>query len=152
MSPRKRKTSSVPVTTKEQNKTDLDQIKVLIENLPPQERLEAIELVRSTTLSHSGPLPAPQDFREYDQVLPGSAERILSMAEKEQQIRESDTNHFFRNQRWHIISAGFVALGLVVVSGIAAWHGNVAIALPLGLVGLGTLVARLIYEWKSRQQ
>ena len=32
----------------------------------------------------SGPLPPPSSFREYDKVLPGSAERILGMAEDEQ--------------------------------------------------------------------
>lgn len=31
---------------------------------------------------HSGPLPAPQTLAGYESVLPGSAERILVMAEK----------------------------------------------------------------------
>lgn len=30
----------------------------------------------------SGPMPHPKHLREYDEILPGSAERILSMAEK----------------------------------------------------------------------
>ncbi|MBF0568233.1 DUF2335 domain-containing protein [Candidatus Magnetominusculus dajiuhuensis] len=34
--------------------------------------------------SHSGPLPDPVSFQRYEQVLPGTAERILSMAECEQ--------------------------------------------------------------------
>lgn len=30
----------------------------------------------------SGPMPHPKHLREYDQILPGAAERILSMAER----------------------------------------------------------------------
>ena len=34
-----------------------------------------------TTTYYSGPLPHPQHFKVYEDVLPGAAERILSMAE-----------------------------------------------------------------------
>ena len=45
--------------------------------------------VREEILSaqYSGPLPLPSSFREYDKVLPGSADRILKMAENEQNGR-----------------------------------------------------------------
>ena len=45
--------------------------------------------VREEILSaqYSGPLPPPSSFREYDKVLPGSADRILKMAENEQNGR-----------------------------------------------------------------
>ena len=35
----------------------------------------------------SGPLPPPEDYAKYDTVCPGSANRILTMAEKEQEHR-----------------------------------------------------------------
>lgn len=34
---------------------------------------------------YQGPLPHPQDFAGFEEVLPGAADRILSMAEKRQQ-------------------------------------------------------------------
>lgn len=40
--------------------------------------------------------------------------------------------------------AGVAAVGLVAVAGIAAWFGNELIALPLGLVGLMSLIIQLI--------
>lgn len=40
-------------------------------------------LIQQSSLSYSAPIPPPQMFEEYDRVLPGSAERILSMAEKQ---------------------------------------------------------------------
>jgi len=35
----------------------------------------------------SGPLPAPESLAKYDNIVPGAAERILVMAEKEQNHR-----------------------------------------------------------------
>jgi hypothetical protein len=40
-----------------------------------------------TQALHQGPLPTPQDLFEYDRLLPGSAERIIAMAEREQAHR-----------------------------------------------------------------
>jgi len=33
------------------------------------------------TIQHSGPLPMPQQLRQYDDIVPGAAERIIRMAE-----------------------------------------------------------------------
>ncbi|PIQ30327.1 MAG: hypothetical protein COS35_13425 [Zetaproteobacteria bacterium CG02_land_8_20_14_3_00_50_9] len=41
---------------------------------------------------HSGPLPAPEDFAKYENILPGAAERILSMAENEARHRHTIDN------------------------------------------------------------
>lgn len=37
--------------------------------------------------SYSGPLPSPQDFAAYKETLPTAPERILEMAEREQEHR-----------------------------------------------------------------
>jgi uncharacterized membrane protein len=41
----------------------------------PRETMEVIHNI------HSGPLPRPQDFEAYNRILPGAADRILTMAE-----------------------------------------------------------------------
>ena len=60
-------------------------------NLPPKAVLDALpEHVRVAVVeaaSFSGPLPPPAMYSEYERALPGSAERILAMAEKEQNHR-----------------------------------------------------------------
>ncbi len=59
--------------------------------LPPKEVLDELpENVRTALIesaSFSGPLPPPSLFGGYERALPGSAERILRMAEKEQAHR-----------------------------------------------------------------
>ena len=60
-------------------------------NLPSKAVLDALpEAVRTAVVeaaSFSGPIPPPSMYGEYDRVLPGSADRIFSMAEKEQDHR-----------------------------------------------------------------
>ena len=38
---------------------------------------------------HSGPLPEAAELQRYDDVVPGAAHRIITMAEKEQQFRHA---------------------------------------------------------------
>ncbi len=40
---------------------------------------------------HSGPIPSDKAMAHYESVLPGAADRIMAMAEKEQQIRAEFT-------------------------------------------------------------
>ncbi|WP_122357067.1 DUF2335 domain-containing protein [Pseudomonas coronafaciens] len=49
---------------------------------------------------HRGPLPSPRHLHEYEQCLVGAAERIVSMAEKEQNHRHCTVDGFgaFRDQ------------------------------------------------------
>ena len=49
---------------------------------PALERSQSVEIV-STTTSWRGPLPPPAVLRQYDDVLPGSAERIMRMMEEQ---------------------------------------------------------------------
>lgn len=43
---------------------------------------KVLTLVKHEMKVHSGPIPDPESFQKYEKVCPGSAERILSMAEK----------------------------------------------------------------------
>lgn len=44
---------------------------------------------------HAGPLPDAETFARYDQILPGAADRILRMAENEQNARHKAQEKFF---------------------------------------------------------
>ena len=92
----------------------------------------------------SGPLPAPEVLRGYDEILSGAAERIIRMAEKEQTnaheagllaLRESATG----NRRGQIIG-GIVALAALGTAAFLGYHGHSAAA---GIVG-GTTVVGLV--------
>lgn len=56
--------------------------KEVLDHLPEEVRLSVLQAA-----AFSGPLPPPSMYEQYEVVLEGSADRILSMAEKEQQHR-----------------------------------------------------------------
>lgn len=63
------------------------------ENLPEEVLKNSLTLTRHSI--HSGPIPAPEQFAQYEQILPGSADRILCMAEEslrqQGQARDNET-------------------------------------------------------------
>ncbi len=63
----------------------------ILESIPEDTRIAYVQGV-----SFRGPLPPPILFEHYDKTLPGSAERIMRMAEKEQSHR----------QQWEIAALG----------------------------------------------
>lgn len=50
---------------------------------PAPERADAHPLPALIRTVRSGPLPDPEDLAHYDRVLPGAADRIVSMAERQ---------------------------------------------------------------------
>ncbi len=58
-------------------------------DLPDEKKLEVyahLEVSRIGT-TFSGPLPHPDDFKKYADILPNAPDRIMAMAENEQKIR-----------------------------------------------------------------
>jgi uncharacterized membrane protein len=55
----------------------------------PQPQLDQVYLAQH----FSGPLPTPKDLEYYNHICPGAADRIIRMAEKEQNRRIDEQNH-----------------------------------------------------------
>ena len=115
---------------KESNKeTDIPvDVNAVLESLPKEKR----EILQSAIFameqrSFSGPLPAPEDFAEYERCLPGSTDRILKMAEKQVDHR-IDAEKTIINNKFKQSGIGQI-LGAILV----ALFG--IIALVLGLNG-----------------
>src|SRR5262245_30403851 len=56
--------------------------------LPPVGGLANAHVVRHSQTIHQGPLPTPEAFERYNRVLPGAADRILRMAERQAAHRQ----------------------------------------------------------------
>lgn len=121
-----------------------------VAKLPEERRQELVEVLAVSTRiekTFSGPLPAPDDFEHYNKVLPDAAHRIMAMAEKEQQIRADGQAKMLANDRRRINGAAAIGLALIGVAGIATWLEEPIIALPLGMVGTLTALARHVTAW-----
>lgn len=107
--------------------------------------VQRFQLQASISQHFHGPLPPPELLEHYEKVLPGGAERIFKMAEKEQVHRHSLESTLPELARWGQ-RFGFI-LGL---SGIIG--GVVLVALDKSIAGfsvffisLGSLLAAYMY-------
>ena len=100
----------------------------VIDNLPEEERRALInEIVRIEQRSYSGPLPPPQVLAEYEKTLKGSADRILQMAEREQEARHRIDSEIIGNAAKQHKRGQYMGCALVVLLA--------AMAFTLGLLG-----------------
>ncbi|RMF68701.1 MAG: DUF2335 domain-containing protein [Calditrichaeota bacterium] len=100
----------------------------------------------------SGPLPPPEVLGAYDKILPGAAERILKMAEREQRVsNEIDiklAKYVGRGQLF-----GFL-LGLVTILGgiLLIYVGKDVGGLTSLLAGLGALLLAYLHGQKESNE
>lgn len=127
-----------------------------LERLPEEERQEILGQVVVETRElkvdfHKGPIPPAEEFRKYEAVQPGAADRILRIAEKEQDIRAEQVSGALKLQegglkiqRLTLKLSTLVALCVLGIAGLAAWGGQPIIAIPLGLAGFAALFIKHI--------
>lgn len=100
----------------------------------------------------SGPIPPPNIIEGYERVLPGSADRIIAMAEKQsthrQKMEEKMVNSEARDSLLGVIFAFFLGIGCIVAAVIMVYFvpqnaGAIAGAL-LGVTGIGSITSSFI--------
>lgn len=102
----------------------------------------------------AGPLPPPAVLQEYDQVLPGLAERIVTLAEKqsahrqalEKGVVEANIRNEARGQHYGLIIGLVIGVGALVLIGL----GHSGIGLSIVIAELAAFVGVFIYG--KRQQ
>ncbi|MCA3437006.1 MAG: DUF2335 domain-containing protein, partial [Rhodobacter sp.] len=80
--------------------------------------------------SYYGPLPPPAMMAQYNETLPGLADRIMKLAEQEQGIRRRDNGWILSNDTLRVVGSILVSLGLIaagVYCGVIGepWLGGV---------------------------
>jgi uncharacterized membrane protein len=106
--------------------------------VPPE--LVQMTVAAFASSSYSGPLPPADQLLAYEKVLPGSADRLLRMAERQQEHRhelERMTVREATNRSWWGLRLGFIIT--IAVIGVAA----AAIFTGRSLIGFGLVLADL---------
>lgn len=62
---------------------------------------------------HSGPVPSSYELQNYENVLPGLANRLVVLAENEQKIRGGDVKHWRWNETFKIGASAVVSLTMI---------------------------------------
>jgi uncharacterized membrane protein len=110
---------------------------------------EGRQLIAQITASRfSGPVPPPAVLGQYEEILPGSAERILSMAENEQSHR-----HYYDNGLLGLFTRGQWFAFILGLAAIGAGTYLLSIGQDLGgftslILGLGPIIAALLFRRK----
>jgi uncharacterized membrane protein len=106
------------------------------------------ELVQRSVTYHSGPLPPPEDLRQYEQILPGFTDRVLSLTERESEHRMNEER--FQNRAMITLArrgqwlASLVVLALIGVGGAGILTGHSVGGLVAIAAGVASIVTAFV--------
>ena len=115
-------------------------------------------IVAQATRISSGPIPHPDILRGYEEILPGSADRILSMAEGETKHRHEMEEEIIhtegRDSLLGIVVAGVLALCALIAGVIVVLVSNTpytsVIGAIFGLSGIGSIIVTMINSTRRK--
>jgi uncharacterized membrane protein len=125
----------------------------LAEAVPqPQKRQEVrrqlVSYVHDIQEVYSGPLPHPGHLEQFERTLPGSADRIIALAEREQAHRHAWEQRELRSsaltERIGLIGGIFVAVSLIVGAVLCAIYNMTAIGTALVATTAASMVPAII--------
>ena len=122
---------------------------------------ESLATIRASLTVHEGPLPSPETVERYERVLPGAFDRILTMAEKEQQNtfeqRSIELTLYGRNASSKILFAhcgqifGFASVVFYFsILALTVWFGNTTMFTALFCAGAFAGLARLVRSFQNK--
>lgn len=127
-------------------------VETILQAAPAEKRkevLEALTIIQQE--SFSGPIPHPRIMAGYEQVLPGSANRILKMAERQQEHRfgleSSSINSQLKSNRMGQLF-GFILSCLVIIAGIVLFILSMPIMGVCLIAGMVFVLATLFLGGK----
>ena len=101
-----------------------------------------------------GPLPAPEALAQYDNVLPGAAERILQMTEGQvrhrQNIETAIVNGDSRRAYLGIVLGTLVALGALGAAAYAISQGEALVGGGIVVVDIVGILGTYIYGTRAQ--
>lgn len=132
-------------------------------NQSPEEKISIIENSSKQgrdpreilTAFHSGPLPPPSILEGYERVLPGSAERIVKMAETQslhrQLLEKTLVSTSSRNSTMGLIFGFIIAVIAFALSAYLIYTSHVVVGGIMGSAVIVALVGVFVYGSKSQE-
>ncbi|MBU0668042.1 DUF2335 domain-containing protein [Patescibacteria group bacterium] len=112
-------------------------------------------VTHSQSISYSGPLPTPVHLAQYEEILPGAAERILKMAEDQSSHRRSLESKVISSgvadSRKGLWFGFLIGLSGFAVVGYCAYLGFQILAGIIAALDLGSLVGVFVYGSRQRK-
>ena len=131
---------------------------------PPVVRVEdhpnlgqsSISITRFEAELFEGPLPPPQTLAEYERLCPGTASRILAMAEGQSQHRQELEKQVVvsncRSQDRGPILGFILAAGVIVIGGYLILQGKELTGLSALVAALAAIVVPFVYGKRAQKE
>ena len=122
---------------------------------PPKRSNKVVRTVTTVSASyHEGPLPSAEVIAQYESILPGAADRIFKMAERQQSHRHGMEKNVLashiRRSREGLFAGLAVAVGGLVLAGISLYLGYPWTAFALTSGTLASLVGVFVVGKKAQ--
>lgn len=118
--------------------------------LPQKQSLKSSSVHLTTKTSYEGPLPPPTHFQQYEETLPGSAERILRMTEAEQVNRHK--LEAYHAEKQFLLQKEQIDLNRYVVKSInfiRIFSLILATLIIFGALGMGCYLTIIDKKWEG---
>lgn len=113
-------------------------------------------IVSQTSVVFSGPLPPPQVLKQYNDIVPGAADRVLSMAEEQSKHRQHLERYVIRTDGLKSVLGLLFAFGVAVIGLISgaysAIKGQPLFGATVSITVLGGIVYAFIYGTRERMR
>ena len=114
------------------------------------ELLQQLSRVETTLLrvksSYSGPVPSADMAEGYEKLLPGSADRFLTMAEQKQSLLHQQEMESLKNDTRRIRGSTLVSLSLTGAAVFAIWAGHPIAAVFIISVAFSPTIIRALFR------
>ena len=74
------------------------------------------------SVAFSGPLPPPEILKKYDEIIPNGAERLMRMAEREQEMEHEKIRKDLIYRAWGLFLGFFSFLAIIGLLSYAIWR------------------------------
>jgi len=139
-----------------QDDQELSESEYDVENVKEKTDAELISMMTSIQETYSGPLPHPSILKGYEDVLPGSADRILQMAENEADHRHKMDNKIITSRSRDSflgVIFGFIISAIGVGGGVyLVATGTAGVGAAITAMSLSSLVGVFIYGTRESQK
>ena len=107
------------------------------------------------SLHYGGPIPPASEMARYEKIIPGAAERILTMAESQAKHRQNMeftvVKRSVQDQRLGIICAFAITVSALIVAVLCVRWGHEIVGAIIGTSGLGSIITAFIYGTRSNR-
>ena len=125
-----------------------------ISEAEPEERIAIISRVISQ-IRYEGPLPPSFMLKEYEEILPGAADRILKMAEQQashrQSIEKTVIDSKSKAEILGVIFAGLIGLSAIVGGFVLIYIGRSGEGIAAIITSLASLIGAYLYGTHSER-